>query len=68
MPQRNWSKPTLLKRLAQTVLEVSPEANENGDTIEEIMLNPEATVLGEMSAAQLVELIRSAVIVEAIKR
>lgn len=67
MAQRNWSKATLLKRLAQTIIEVSPEAKENMDTVEEIMLNPGDTVLAEMNAAELVELIRSSVIVEAIR-
>lgn len=65
---KNWSKSTLLKRLADTILEVSPEAQSNGDTAEQIMLTPDETILAEMNAAELVELIRSAVIVEAIKR
>lgn len=72
MAQKNWSKATLLRRLAQTIVELGPAGLNDGDntenTVEEIMLMPHSTILTEMNAAELVDLIRSAVIVDAIKR
>lgn len=71
MPQRNWSKPTLLRRMAQTVAEMAERGEvilAEDTSVESIMLDPSGAGLDEITAADLFELIRSAVIVEAIRR
>lgn len=61
---RAWTKATLLGRLAETIEEVT----EGDVTALDVLVKPETTKLSAMSASELIELVRQAIINEQLAR
>lgn len=64
MANRQWTKATLLGRLAETVEEVT------GGQVKaiDVLLGKESEALGTLTAAELIEMVRQAIVAEQLSR